>query len=256
MRIHPSVRLWILSFLAIDALFLLLLIGSCLWRPIDCLEAFTFGPALFYLPVVLLFDVLPRAILQPLVSSSFAIEVAMIFVLGALSHTLLGVAIGWLLRGHKVKPFVSFAVALAVLALLTFGFVWQQQSEEVARETYTSLWAIEDVSERMISYHDATIVGAESPSTFELIIDEEGTTTWYLENTDRTEVWLICNVESCEDEAVDGKVLLTFAEYVAVHNACVADPTTCPYYSIGILDLFEVVHDPLGIVSMVEVYTP
>lgn len=254
MRIHPSVRQWVLSFLVADAAFLVLLLANCAFRPVDCLETFTFAPYLFYLPVVLLIDWLPN-VAQPLASMPFWGTVAVLFLLGALSHALLGAAIGWLLRGRKVAPIISFVVAVAVVVLMTLGFSAQQAREEAARETATSLWAIERVSKSMISYHDATIVGADSPSTFELIVDE-GTTTWNLENTGRTEVWLICNVASCEDEAVDGKVWMTFDEYVAVHNACAADPTTCPYYSIGVLDLFEVVHDPNGIVRMVEVYTP
>ncbi len=254
MRIHSSVRQWVLSFVAVDALFFLLLVGNCLWRPVDCLEAFTFGPFMFYLPAVMLLDALP-VLFQPLASMPFWAMITLMFVLGALSHALVGAAIGWLLRARTVRPFVSFAAALAVLFLTTAGIVWMQQREEVARETYSNLWAVENVSGSMISYRDATVTGLESPSTFELRIDE-GTTTLTLDNTDRTKVWLICNVESCTDEAVDGKVQMTFGEYVAVHNACEQDPTTCPYYGIGILDLFEVVHDPRGIVTMVQYYTP
>lgn len=254
MKLHPSVRQWILSFLAVDALFLLLLIGNCALRPVDCLETFTFGPFMFYLPVVILLDALP-ILFQPLASMPFWGMMTMVFVLGALSHALVGAAIGWLLRARTVKPVVSFAAALAVLFLATAGTVWMQQREEVARETYSSLWAVEDVSGSMISYHDATVMGLESPSTFELVIDE-GTTSLTLDNTDRTKVWLICNAESCTDRSVDGKVQMTFEEYVSVHNACEQDPTTCPYYSIGTLDLFEVVHDPRGIVTMVQYYTP
>lgn len=218
MRIHPSVRQWVLSFLAVDGLFFLLSVGSCLWRPVDCLEVFTFGPFFFYLPTALLLDALYLAI-QPLAALPFWGTITLFLIFGILSHALLGAIIGWLLRNRKVGPVVSFVAAIVALALLTFGFAKQQEREEAARETYVSLWAVEDVSETMISTHDATILGAQSPSTFELVVDE-GTTTWNLENTSRTEVWLICNAASCDDEAVDGKVRLTFREYVAAHDAC------------------------------------
>lgn len=254
MRIHPSVRQWVLAFLGVDALFWLLVLGSCALNPADCLATVTFPPYLYYFPAAKLLDVLP-SVIPPLASLPFSGMIVLLAVLGAASHALVGALVGWLLRRTPVKPAVSFGVAAAVLVVTTFGFARSMQRAEIARETQTSLWAVETASLSMVSYHDATIAGADSPSTFELIVDE-GTTTLYLENTDRTDVWLICNAPSCEDEASDGKVRMSYDEYVAVHDACAADPTTCPYYSIGILDLFDVTHDPLGIVSMRQVYTP
>ena len=60
--LHPSVRQWILSFLVVDAAFWLFLVGGCLVNRVECLESFTFGPYLFYLPVALLFDAIFPAI--------------------------------------------------------------------------------------------------------------------------------------------------------------------------------------------------
>lgn len=252
-KLHPSVRQWALSFLVMDAVFLAFALGSCVLNPVECLETFTFGPYLFYLPVSLLLDAASPA-LTWLSTVPFPAMVALLMALGASSHALVGGGIGWLLRDRKVSWIVSVIVAIVLTVGISYGLVMEEARKEMQRETTTSLLEIVEPTADAFSYRSVTITG-DTPDTLDVMVDAgEG---WQrLENTSRTKVQVICNVEACADVAVNGYVEIGWDAYVAAHNACKADPTTCPYYSIGAFDLFDVMMDPEGVIVMTERYTP
>lgn len=112
-KLHPSVRQWVLSFLVADVAFWLwLAVGCSLYG--DCLDAFTFGPYLFYFPVVLLLDGF-TSVLRGMVDVPFFVMLALITLLGVTFHALVGAGFGWLLRERKIRWLVSVPLSLALL---------------------------------------------------------------------------------------------------------------------------------------------
>ncbi len=254
-KLQPSVAQWALSFLVVDAAFWLFLVGGCLVNRVECLETFTFGPYFFYLPIALLLDAV-SPVIPSLSAIPFPAAVALIGMLGAASHALVGGLIGWLLRARTVSRIVSVAVSITVVLGATYGFVVQQQREEMQRETVTQLLEIVDPAADSFSYREVTeTLTPEGPGPV-AFATEEGLGWQHLENTSRTKVQLICNSPVCADVAVDGMVEIGWDAYVSAHAACKVDRTTCPYYSIGVYDLFDVMMDPKGILVMTEHYAP
>lgn len=252
---HPSVARWALSFLAVDAAFWLFLVGGCLVNRVDCVETFTFGPYLFYLPVAVLLDAVTTALGQQILWP-FPAVVALLGVLGVASHALVGGLIGWLLRMRRVAWTVTVPAALAIVLGVSYVPALLERREEMRRETVTRLLEIVEPTADSFSYHEVTeTLTPDGPGPVSFASDE-GLGWQHLENTRRTKVQLICNAPSCAEVAVDGYVEIGWDAYVAAHDACRAEPTTCPYYSLGTYDLFDVQMDPDGILVMTEHYSP
>jgi hypothetical protein len=144
MKLSASVKQWALAFVAVDALALLLLFTNCVLRPADCLETFTFGPLILYLPVVLLLD----TVLTDVAALPVWMIVAAIIMLGTASHALLGALVGWALGNRRVPPPVSFLTGLVILALLSLGFAGRQ-----LRACLESLPRLRSASFRLQSLH-------------------------------------------------------------------------------------------------------
>ncbi|MEI6510565.1 MAG: hypothetical protein WCO25_00795 [Candidatus Uhrbacteria bacterium] len=128
-KINPSVRQWVLSFLAVDLLFWLLVGFGCVTDPVSCLETWSFGSFFFYFPMV--FIPLPN------LGAIGGVDVGMylIPVFGILSHALLGLFVGWVLRKTRIAWFVSIAVALVVLFVGSFAAAYYNFKAEQARES-------------------------------------------------------------------------------------------------------------------------
>lgn len=128
-KINPSVRQWVLSFLAVDLLFLLLTGWGCVTDASSCFESWSIGAFVFYFPVTIL--------LMPFLGSASmnAVSGFLIPALGIVSHVLLGILVGWPLRKTKVAWVVSAAVALVVLIGSSFAVVYYNYKAEQARES-------------------------------------------------------------------------------------------------------------------------
>lgn len=136
-KIHPSIRQWILSFLAVDLIFWLLFAWGCVSDNMSCWETFSFAPIIMYpLTTIPLLAIPPlESLLGPLgVISSTIVFVAF----GVLTHVLLGMLVGWALRKTRIAQFVSFAVALVVLIGGTYAVIYHNFRAEMARESRPS----------------------------------------------------------------------------------------------------------------------
>lgn len=132
-KIHPSVRQWVLSFLAVDLIFWLLVGWGCVTDPVSCLETWSFGSFFFYFPMIFL----PMLDLGAV--GGVAISMYLIPVFGIIFHALLGLLVGWALRKTKIAQFVSFAVALVVLFGGSYGAAYYNFKAEMARESRPSV---------------------------------------------------------------------------------------------------------------------
>ncbi len=128
-KIHPSVRQWVLSFLAVDLIFWLLVGWGCVTDAHSCLETWSFGSYFFYFPMIFV----PMPDLGAV--GGVATSTYLIPVFGIFFHVLLGLLVGWALRKRKIAQFVSFAVALVVLFGGSYGVAYYNYQAEMSRES-------------------------------------------------------------------------------------------------------------------------
>lgn len=134
LKIHPSIRQWVLSFLAVDLIFWLLFAWGCVVDANSCWESFSFAPIVLY-PLTT-FPLLAIPPLESLLGPLGVIMQTIVFVaFGVLAHMLLGTLVGWALRKTKIARFVSFAVALVVLIGGTYAVIYYNFKAEMARES-------------------------------------------------------------------------------------------------------------------------
>lgn len=111
-NIHPSVKRWTLSFIAVDAAILLFMLGNCAFRPVDCLETFTFIPAFMNMMLIFALSFLGE------LNVPFPVETTIFFMLSTLIHGLIGAGIGHVLKNKRVHLAISiFAAIVVILAL-------------------------------------------------------------------------------------------------------------------------------------------
>lgn len=137
-KLNPSVRQWVLSFLAVDLIFWLLVGFGCVTDPISCLETWSIGSFFFYFPMIFL--PMPSLDVGGIALSTFLIPL-----FGIVSHVLLGLLVGWALRRTKIAQFVSFAVALVVLFGASYAAVFYNFKAEEARESNPSVPTHEEI---------------------------------------------------------------------------------------------------------------
>lgn len=116
----PSEKQWVASFLLVDVSFWFIIFVTCVFSPDDCLANLTFGPAGFYAPFWFILQWVNLS------STSFALNLALIAVLGLFCHALVGWAIGFILRRYLIKLYVSIPVSVVcvmiiIIAGLTVG---------------------------------------------------------------------------------------------------------------------------------------
>ncbi len=133
-KINPSIRQWILSFLAVDLLIWLLFLWGCVADADSCWESFSFSPLFMYPLTTLPLVVLPAV--GTLLGSLGVIPTTIIAnSVGILSHVLLGALVGFALRKTKIAWFVSIAVAIVVTFGISFGVAYYNFKSEQARES-------------------------------------------------------------------------------------------------------------------------
>jgi hypothetical protein len=250
-KLQSSVRQWILSVLAVDLLFWILIGANCLFDSVSCFENAMFGSWAYYQPFVNIpFPWLsPTAITEPALFNS----VALITLVA--THAALGCVLGLLFQKKQFTYVLSFVTSLAIIFVLAFGFTRQQMEDEIERETDTQLWSVYEIDEAGVTFKVAEWQDDMDVNT-PFYVEEEGEIWQALENTDQTVVKVLCMSDRCNQEE-DGYDVMTFDEYLAARRACIEAPIDCAYYSIHTTpDLFDVTFNPTGIVIMQERYLP
>lgn len=242
---------WILSFLLVDLLFWLLILGSCALSPIDCLESATFGPYFFYLP----WSLIPQPWWPNFSSDWISIMSPVPFWI--LIHVGLGFLVSKVWR-KPVKWWASIFFALVFLIASSILFGTLEYKQEMARETQTQLWVIYDISGSHVKGAQAQMTlcdGSEGncPGGFHLAI-EEGYAEWLIADSSDAPVTLI---QCVEPDGCTPNYETTFEDYLAIREACLEDLLACPVYGVGgEFDLFQVTFDPRRILKMEQVYLP
>lgn len=227
---------------------------TCLNSPVDCLEAASFGSYAFYLPWSLI--PLPVELITPEWLSSFLIDWtwASIIPFWISIHAGLGFLMAFVWR-KPIRWWISILFAFTFLFSLAAIFNYLQFRQEMARETYTQLWAIYDVREGYIKSTNAEISVCENntcPNGYRLNL-VDGYTESFMLNSQDAEVTLI----QCTDAGCEANYKVTFDDYLAIRQQCQEDLMSCPVYGIGgEYDLFEVTSNPRGILHMEQVYLP
>ena len=143
-KMHPSIRQWVFSFLAVDLIFWMLFAWGCVTDANSCWESFSFAPIVLY-PLTT-FPLIAVSSVQSLLGRLDVIPTTIVFVaFGILTHVLLGTLVGWALRKTKISPFVSFAVALVVLIGTTCAVTYYNFQAEMARESKPPVPTHEDI---------------------------------------------------------------------------------------------------------------
>lgn len=244
-----KIKQWVLSFLFVDLVFWLFILGSCIASPMECLEASTFGPYFFYLP----WSLIPQLWLQNFTSEWISVLSTIPFLI--FIHAVLGVVVALAWR-KPVRWWVSILFAFIFIFSSAAVFTRLVSRADLARETTTQLWAIYDIQN---GYTKSTKVEKTScegdntcPNGYRLNL-EEGYVEWFTDNQDADVTLIQCTAESgC---AADYKT--TFDDYLAIRSQCKEDPLTCTVYGIGSdYDLFNVTFNSEGILHMEQVYLP
>lgn len=246
---NRRIKQWIFSFLLVDFIFWILIIGGCILSHVNALEYVTFLPYIFYLP----FSLIPQP-WWPHFESAW-LSVLSLMPLLILIHAGLGALIG-LIYKKPIRWWISILFAFIFLLFLATILGRLQSNQEMGRETNTQLWAIYDIRENYIKSTTAEMLSCENndcPNGFRLNLTE-GYTEWLMEDSQDAEVTLIqCPQESgCETN-----YKTTFEEYLSIRKQCQENPMTCPVYGIGgEYDLFDVTFNPKGITHMEQIYLP
>lgn len=250
-NIQTSIRQWVLSVLAVDAVFWFLVGSTCLFGSENCVDDFTLGGWMFYQPF-------SNIAFPWLLGISDQVMLNLLSVLTLVGcHALLGLVVGWILQDKKIKWALSIGISFVVLIVLAFGMARLQNQQEIARETTTQLWAIDAIDQTSVTFRKAEWIDDTDPST-PFWREEEGNIWQSLENTQQTSVQVLCYSDRCQPD-VEGEVLtsLSFDQFLAARSACLAGPLTCPYYSLAITPmLFNVTFSNGTIFNMIEVYVP
>lgn len=244
-----KIKQWVLSFLLVDLVFWLFILGTCAVSPVDCLESSTFGPYFFYLP----WSLIPQLWLQNFTSEW--ISVLSPIPLLILIHAVLGIVVSLVWR-KPVRWWVSISFAFIFIFSSAAVFTYVESKNELARETTTQLWAIYDIQDEYIKSTKVEMAPCEGdntcPNGYRLNFDE-GYGEWFTDNKNAEVTLIQCPAEGgC---AADYKT--TFDDYLAIRSQCQEDPLTCTVYGIGgDYDLFNVTFNSKGILHMEQVYLP
>mgnify|MGYP006919655060 CR=1 FL=1 len=139
-RVHPSVRQWVLSFLAVDLLFWVLVGWGCVSDPVSCLETWTFGSYFFYFPVIFI-PVPDLGDIGGIATSTYLFPL-----IGIATHVLFGAFVGWVLRKTSLAWAVSLAVSVVVLFAGSYGAAYYNYQAEMARESVPSAPTSEELT--------------------------------------------------------------------------------------------------------------
>lgn len=244
-----AIRQWVLSFLAVDAVFWLLVAGTCIFNSVECADFWAFGSYSYYLP----FSKIAFPWYTAVWSQHGVIIVEFLTLISC--HALLGAAMGWLVRNRKFNWLQMIVASFGIVLIVAGVFGQISRSEEIERETSTQLWNVyaidaESATFRVAHWRDDN--SAQPP----FFSEEDRETSQALDNTNRTEVQLLCFSDQCSQD-VDGYSVLSFAEFLQARQVCVDAPLDCPYYSLSTTPmLFDVTLNPQGIVLMKEHYLP
>lgn len=84
--------------------------------------------------------------------------------------------------------------------------------------------------------------------------------TQKITNTKNVTVHVLCMNEQCPMVTNDGYTALSWQQYLDARGACQTNPErdtkSCPYYTIGLFDLFDMTVDTNGALLLKERYTP
>lgn len=248
--IRPQIQ-WVISFLVVDLIFWILVLGSCVLSPVDCLESATFAPYAFYLP----WSLISQPWLPNFASDWMSVLSPIPFLV--LIHAGLGVLAAMLWK-KPVKWWMSISFALIFLIGTSFLLSTLQYQKEMARETRTQLWAIYDIGQNYVKGAQAEMTSCQEedefcPGGFRLEI-EEGVTEWWMENSSDAPVTLI---QCSGSQGCESNYETDFEDYLRIREACKDDFVSCPVYGIGgEFDFFRVTFNPRGILEMEQVYLP
>ncbi len=128
-RVNPSVRQWVLSFLAVDALFWLLVAWGCVSDPVSCLETWTIGSYFFYFPAIFI-PIPDLGAIGGVATSQYLFPLV-----GIAMHVLFGAFVGWMMRRTKIAWAVSIIVSIVVLFVGSYGAATYNFKAEQARES-------------------------------------------------------------------------------------------------------------------------
>lgn len=134
-KINPSVRQWILSFLAVDLIFWVLVGWGCVSDPVSCLETWSFGSFFFYFPATFFLAALPD--LGSL--RGISTDLYLLPFVGIALHALLGGLVGFAMRKTRLAWVVSIAVSLVVLFAGTYVAAYYNFQAEQERESSLSV---------------------------------------------------------------------------------------------------------------------
>ena len=111
-----SEKQWVLSFLFVDLVFWFLVLWNCAFRPVDCLETASFGPAFFYAPFYFLLPELGSV-------GGYATSLVVGPLFGLVCHALIGFVAGRFVFKKPVTKWLSVGVALlSVVAVVGVSF--------------------------------------------------------------------------------------------------------------------------------------